>query len=87
MRTGRVRGRLGMGWGRGDLGRWAMWEGRVVGGKPFQPINLKYLVRNEWEWRRTTARRLRSSQRWKEGRVDRVGAGERGRKGQRELVG
>ena len=58
----------------------------MVVGKSFQHINLKYLGRNEWELRRTTARRLRSSQRWKEGRVDRV-VGERGREGQRELMG
>ena len=49
---------------------------RVVVGKSFQHINLKYLGRNEWEWKRTTARRLRSSQRWREGRVDRVVGGE-----------
>ena len=60
----------------------------MVVGKSFQHINLKYLGRNEWEWRRTTARRLRSSQRWKEGRADRVvgGEGERGTERARGLV-
>lgn len=57
---------------RDGVGGEETWEGRVMVGKSFQHINLKYLGRNEWGWKRTTARRLRSSQRWREGRVDRV---------------
>lgn len=34
-------------------GRRDVWERKVVGQKSFQDINLKYLERNVWEWRRT----------------------------------